>query len=44
MDGTGGKVNAVKSVISIPVNDVFLQYDSKSQVTDTNLCSSSEND
>jgi len=44
MDGRGGKVNSVESVTGIPATDVFLQHGSKSQVTDMNLCSLSEND
>ena len=39
MDGRGGKVNSVESVTGIPATD-----GSKSQVTDMNLCSLSEND
>ena len=39
----GGKVTSVKSVTRIPVNDVFLQHDSKAQVTNMNLYSLSEN-
>ena len=44
MDGTGGKVNSLKSVSGIPVNDVFLKHGSKSQSADMTLCSLSEND
>ena len=44
MDGIGGKVNSVKSVTDFPVIDVFLQHNSKSQVTDMNLGSVIEND
>lgn len=37
-------VNSAKAVTGIPVNYVFLQYGSKSQITDINLRSLSEYD
>lgn len=43
MDGRGGRVNFVKSITGIPVNDVFVHHGSKSQVTEMDLYSLSEN-
>jgi len=46
MDGRGGKVNSVESVLSVtgvPTTAVFLQHGSKSQVAYMNLRSLSDN-